>query len=238
MKIILTIFILSITLFAKTINIAVAANVSYAVDDLKKEFNKLYPNTKVNVILGSSGKLTAQISNGAPYQLFISADMNYPKALYKNGYAITKPIVYAKGSLALFSTKKLDLNKGLDLLKNDNINKIAIANPKTAPYGKATVEALKKAGIYNDIKKKLVFGESISQTFAYISIAADIGIVATSSLIKKELHWSEIDPALYTPIKQGIVILKDDLDVKKFYDFILSKNAKEIFKRYGYIIDD
>lgn len=232
------------SLVAGDIKIAVAANVSYAIDDLKKEFNKLYPNTKVKVTLGSSGKLTAQITHGAPYQLFMSANMKYPNALYKNKIATTKPIVYAYGSLAFLSNKKQDFTKGIDFLKNKNIKKIAVANPKTAPYGIATKQALKNAGIYNDIKKKFVYGESISQTVSYAVTAANIGFIAKSSLFspkmskyKKDINWVEVDTKLYTPISQGIVILKKakkNKEVKAFYTFMLSSKAKEILNNYGY----
>ena len=105
-------------LSANSIKIAVAANVSYAIDDLIKEFKKTNPNTDVKVTLGSSGKLTAQIKSGAPYDLFMSANMKYPDTLYKEKLAITKPIIYAQGSLALLSMKKQDFTKGLGLLKD------------------------------------------------------------------------------------------------------------------------
>jgi len=242
---IINLFLFS-SLFGGTIKIAVAANVSYAIEDLKKEFYKLYPETKVKVILGSSGKLTAQIIYGAPYQLFMSANMKYPNALYKDKIAITKPTIYAKGSLAILSTKTQDFTDGIQLLKDEKISKIAIANPKTAPYGKATVEAIKNAKIYNDVKKKFVYGESISQTVSYTVTATDIGIIAKSSLyspkmsrFKKRINWKEIDSKLYTPISQGIVILKDgknNAEVEAFYSFILSEKAKKIFEEFGYIV--
>ena len=237
--------LLANSLFASEIKIAVAANVSYAIDDLKKEFNKLYPDTKVNVTLGSSGKLTAQIINGAPYQLFMSANMKYPKALYEDKIAITKPIVYAQGALAIFSNKTRDFSKGISLLKDKTISRVAIANPKTAPYGKAAFEAIKKAMIYDEIKNKFVYAESISQTVSYTVTATDIGIIAKSSLysprmsrFEKNKNWVEIDSSLYTPINQGIVILKEDennSDVEKFYRFVLSQKAKKIFEDFGYI---
>ncbi len=244
-----SIFVLSLiglSLNASTINIAVAANVSYAINDLKKEFNKQYPDIKVRVTLGSSGKLTAQITHGAPYEIFMSANMKYPNSLYKNEIASTKPKVYALGSLALLSNKKQDLSQGLKVLKDKKYRKIAIANPKTAPYGIASVEALKNLKMYNLIKPKLVFAESISQTVSYTVTATDIGIVAKSSLFspkmkrfKKDINWKEIDPKLYTATKQGIVILKnakDKKEVKAFYDFMLSDKAKTIFKTYGYLL--
>ncbi|MGB5792724.1 molybdate ABC transporter substrate-binding protein [Poseidonibacter sp.] len=245
-KYILIFFLLTISLNAGTINIAVAANVSYAIDELKKEFNKQNPNTKVRVTLGSSGKLTAQITHQAPYDLFMSANMKYPEALYKNNIAISKPIVYAKGSLAFLSSKKQEFSKGLKLLEDKSIRKISIANPKTAPYGIASMEALKNANIYKNIKSKLVFGESISQTVAYSLSATDIGLIAKSSLyspkmsnFKENINWKEVDSSLYTPINQGIVILKnakDNKEVKAFYDFMLSPNAKKILQTYGYLV--
>ena len=245
------ILFVALTLFisilqADTINIAVAANVSYAIDELKEEFEKTNPNTKVRVTLGSSGKLTAQIKNGAPYGLFMSANMKYPQALYDNKIAITKPVVYAQGALAYFSVKENDFTQGIKVLESASIQRIAIANPKTAPYGKAAVLALQNAKIYNKVLPKLIYGESISQTVSYAVTAADIGIIAKSSLYsskmsqyKESIHWSSVDSRLYTPIKQGLVLLKygeKAPEYKAFYDFILSEKAKTIFKKYGYII--
>lgn len=237
---------MGISLSAGEITIAVAANVSYAIDELKVEFAKSNPDTKVRVTLGGSGKLTAQIRNGAPYGLFMSADMQYPQALYDDKVAITKPRVYAQGALAYLSAKKLDFSKGMKLLLDDKIKKIAVANPKTAPYGKAAEEAMIKAKIYDDVKSKFVYGESISQTVSYAVIAADIGIIAKSSLYsstmvhyKENVNWASVDPALYTPIKQGIVLLKygkKNKEYKAFYDFMLSDTAKAILKKYGYMI--
>lgn len=245
-RVVLLIFISSICLFANTINIAVAANVSYAIGDLIKEFNKENPDTKVQVTLGSSGKLTAQIKNGAPYLVFMSANMKYPKALYDEKIAITKPIIYAQGSLAILSSSKKDFSKGIFLTKEKSINKIAVANPKTAPYGKAAIEAMKNADLLDSVQNKFVYAESISQTVSYAITAADIGFIAKSSLYspkmsmyKEGVNWVDVDSKLYTPISQGVVILKtaqNNLEAKAFYDFILSDNAKVIFKRFGYLV--
>jgi len=137
--------------------------------------------------LGSTGKLSAQIKNGAPYQLFLAANMQYPQALYDEDIALTRPIVYAQGSLAYISTKKQDFSKGIMLLKEKNIKKIAVANPKTAPYGIAAVEAMKNSGIYETIKDKFVYAESISQTVSYAVTATDIGLIAKSSLFSPKM---------------------------------------------------
>jgi len=229
---------------AGTIQIAVAANVSYAIEDLKAAFSKDHPSTRVRVILGSSGKLTAQIKHGAPYGLFMSANMKYPEALFEEKLAAEKPVVYAEGSLALFSVKRNDFSKGLTLLKEKEVNKIAVSNPKTAPYGIAALEALKNAKLYDAIKPKLIFGESVSQTVSYAVTAADIGLIAKSSLYSRTMlqykeneHWKEVDPKLYTPIKQGMVILNKGAsspEVKAFYDFMLSEEAQKILRNFGY----
>ncbi|MCV6606586.1 MAG: molybdate ABC transporter substrate-binding protein [Campylobacterales bacterium] len=236
MKKLLLVFTLTSILFGETINIAVATNVSYAIKDLIKEFNKEHPQIKVRVTLGSSGKLTAQIKNGAPYHLFMSANMDYPNALFNEGKATLKPVVYAKGSLAILSSKDLDFSKGVDLVKD--VKRIAVASPKTAPYGKASVEAMKNAKVYD--KSKLIYGESISQTVSFTIAAADIGFVAKSALYSPKMKrfqnkWVEVDPKLYTPISQGVVLL--DKEAKPFYDFILSSKAKAIFRDFGYITE-
>lgn len=245
-KIFIALMLLSMSLVAGQINIAVAANVSYAIDEIKKEFNKLYPNTKVRVILGSSGKLTAQIKNGAPYELFMAANMMYPNSLYDDGIAVTRPLVYAQGGLAMLSNRQKDFSKGIELVTDASITKIAIANPDTAPYGKAAQEALKNANLLDAVQKKFVFAESISQTVSYAVTAADMGFIAKSSLYspnmsqyKKDDHWIEVDSTLYTPINQGIVILKNGekkSEVAAFYAFMFSAKAKQIMQDFGYIV--
>lgn len=244
MKKLLMLFILSATLLsAGTINIALAANVSYAIDELIAEFNKTHKDTKVRVTLGSSGKLTAQIKHGAPYHIFMAANMAFPQSLYDDKIAKQPPVIYALGSLAILSKKETDFSSGIDVLKKSNIYKIAIANPKTAPYGTAAIEAFKSAGIYEEIKSKLIFAESISQTVSFAITAADLGLIAKSSLYsstmlkyKKDINWVEVDAKLYTPIEQGIVMIEDGKETKAFYEFILSNSAKEIFAKYGYLL--
>ena len=245
MKLKILLFVLFSTFtMAQSIKIAVSANVSYAIDELRKEFNKLYPDIKVEVILGSTGKLTAQIKHGAPYQMLMGANMMYPETLYKENFAITRPLVYAKGSLAYFSKEKRDFTQIIKMLQGNTVKRVAVANPKTAPYGIATKEALSNAKIYDKIKKKFVYGESISQTITYAVRATDLGIIAKSALFsskmksyKEGINWSDVDPKLYTPISQGIVILnkgEGSKEVASFYAFILSKKAQKIFKNFGY----
>ncbi len=253
-KIILGLMVLCSSIFAGEITVAAAANVTYALNKLVKEFNKTNPDTKVQIILGSSGKLVSQIENGAPFDIFMSADMKFPQALFDKKLTKTTPVIYAQGALAMLSSKELDYSKGINIVNDSSISKIAIANPKTAPYGAAAVEAVKNAKI-TGIENKFVFAESISQAVTYATTAADIGFVAKSSLYedsmsayKENKHWITVDPKLYSAIEQGIVIIdhsnnlvglindnKKEEEIKAFYDFILSDRAKKIFTDYGYI---
>lgn len=255
-KIILALMVLSSTIFAGEITVAAAANVTYTLNKLVKEFNKTNPNTKVQVILGSSGKLVSQIENGAPFDIFMSADMKFPQSLYEKKLTKTTPVIYAQGALAMLSAKELDFSKGINIVNDSSIAKIAIANPKTAPYGAAAVEAIKNTKIPNGIESKFVFAESISQAVTYATSAADIGFVAKSSLYEENMaqykenkNWVTVDSKLYSPIEQGIVIIdhsnnlvglindnSKEKEIKAFYDFILSDKAKKIFTDYGYII--
>ena len=245
-KIILALALLASSIFANTITVAVAANVSYAINELVAEFNKTNPDTKVQVTLGSSGKFTAQIESGAPFDVFMSADMKFPKSLFEKGLATTEPALYAQGSLAMLSSKELDFSKGINLVTDANIGKIAVANPKTAPYGTAAVEAMKNANVLDKVESKFVYAESISQAVTYATTAADVGFIAKSSLYdekmsqyKENINWVSVDPSLYTAIDQGIVVLKntkEEASAKAFYDFILGEKAKEIFIKFGYLV--
>ena len=236
----------ALVLQAGSVCVATAANVSYAIGELVRAFEQVHPDTKVQITLGGTGKLVAQIRHGAPYDLLMAADMAYPQALYRDGLATALPRVYARGALALLSTKERDFSSGLGVLESPAIESIAIANPKTAPYGKASFDALQTAGLLRKLKPKFVYGESISQTAAHTVSAADIGFVARSSLYSPQMaqyregrQWIAVDTSLYDPIDQGIVILtsaKNSAGVKAWYDFMLSAEAGRILQHYGYAL--
>ncbi len=226
------------------LTVAVAANVQFAMKDIKAAFEKK-TGTEVDVIIGSSGQLTAQIKQGAPFDIFISADMKYPDALYKSKLAVETPEAYAYGALVVWTMKKdIQLKPDLSEMTGADIKTIALANPKTAPYGEATVQALKHYGIYEKVKDKLVYGESIAPTNQFIiSGAADIGFTAKSvvlsPMMKGKGQWHEVASEAYKPIEQGCVILSYGIknhpsDSKKFYDFLFSKEVKNILLKYGY----
>jgi len=229
---------------AGTVRVALAANVSYAMPVLKKAFARQHPGTMIQITVSGSGKLATQIRSGAPYDLFLSANMAYPQKLFETGVAAAKPVTYAQGALAYLSNASRDFSRGIALLNDPSIRSIAVANPKTAPYGKAAFDALRKGGLLETIRPKLVFGESIAQTVAYATRAADIGVVAKSALFapqmrhyKQGINWVDVDPALYHPIDQGMVLLKhaaNPKEAKAFYDFLLSKLARKIFAQFGY----
>lgn len=241
--VVLAVFLTSVV-EAGTVRIALAANVSYAMPSLKVAFAKRHPDTNIQITVSGSGKLATQIRNGAPYDLFLSANIAYPQALFDAGLATQKPVVYVQGALVYLSNTPRDFSKGMHLLLSPMIHTIAVANPKTAPYGKAAFEALEKAGLLTRLRPKLVFGESIAQTVAYATHAADIGLVAKSALFapqmqgyKRGAHWSDVDPTLYHPIDQGMILLKsstDKTEAKAFYDFLLGKEARDIFVQFGY----
>ena len=229
---------------AGEINVFAAANVTYAFDELKTEFAKTNPDTKVAVTLGASGALSTQVKNGAPADVFMAANMKFVQDLYDTKFAVTEPVVYAQGALALFTIRDIDLAKGINAV--EGLKAIAIANPETAPYGKASIEALKKAGIYDKVEKNVILAKSIGEALSQALSAADVGFIAASAMYDKKMavgkegkNFILIDPALYTPIDQGMVILKhgeNNPEAKAFYDFIRSDRAKEIFRKFGYVV--
>lgn len=231
----------SVVSFAQELKVAAAANLQGVIKILGKDFKQ---KTGINIqpIIGSSGNLAAQIKNGAPYDMFLSADMGFPESLAREGFSAREPAIYAYGSLIICSTQNIGFENWERLLLSGRIKKIAIANPAIAPYGKAAEESLKLKGILDDVKPKIVTGESISQVNTYITTGtADVGFT-TRSLIKDAegkttLYWKEIDPKSYTPIKQGMIILKqtkESVSAQKFFDYMLSPAAKAIMKEYGY----
>ena len=153
--------------------------------EIIKAFHKSHPDIKIKLILASSGKLTAQIIHGAPFDLFLSANMKYPLLLYKRGYTKTKPKVYAKGAIALFSVKNIDLTNFKNALLKAKL--IAIANPKSAPYGNVAITALKNAKIYQKVLPKLIYAETVSAVIPYTINQADVGIIAKSIIFSKNL---------------------------------------------------
>ena len=226
------------------ITVAAAADLQFAMQDIAEQFQK-ETGKNVKLIFGSSGSFFQQIQNGAPFDVFFSADLNYPKKL--EAARLTEPgsyYQYANGRIVIWVLKDsvLDVSSGLKSLLNPNIKKIAVANPQHAPYGQAAVAAMQKEGIYDKVKDKFVLGENISQTASFVvSGSADVGIVALSlalsPIMKDKGRYVEIPTDEYPPIQQAGVVLsssKNKQVAKQFLSFIRTTAAADTLRRYGF----
>ena len=229
---------------SEKIIVATAANVQYVMKELKSEFEK-ESGKEIQIVVSSSGKLTAQIREGAPFDVFVSADTKYPEEIYKNGGSDVKPKIYAYGTLALWSLTIPENELNLKMLSSDKVKKIAVPNPKMAPYGEAAEQALKKENLLTPLKNKIVYGESVAQAAQYITTGSvEAGFTALSVILAPEMkgkgHYTIIDSTSYQPIAQAALLLRhsDNSPKKetsqKFYDFLYSAKANAILKKYGY----
>ena len=246
---VIILFLLSLFIFScgnssdKKISVAVANNMQYAMDEIVLKFEEKY-GIDVDVSSGSSGTITSQIQQGAPYDVFISANMKYPKSLYIDKLTVDSPQIYAHGSLVLWTLKDIDINNGLKSLLDNGVQKIAIANPETAPYGIAAMEALNNAKLFNTLNPKIVYGEGVSQVNQYVkSLTVDVGITSKSVIFSPKLRdkgtYFDVDKNLYKQIEQGIVILKRGKEknfknAELFYNFMFSPEVKIILTNFGY----
>lgn len=229
---------------AQEITIAAAADLQFAMQDIDEQFQKA-TGKNVKLIYGSSGNFFQQLQNGAPFDMFFSANLDYAKKLEAAGLTVPGSFYqYAKGKIVIWVPKDstLDLNSGLQSLLNPKIRKIAIANPQHAPYGQAAVAAMQKEGIYDQVKDKLVLGENISQTLSFVvSESADVGIVALSLVLSPNMkdkgRCVEIPSSEYPPIEQATVILnssKNKETAQQFLSFVKTPAIGETFRRYGF----
>ena len=225
------------------LRIAAAANTQFAIAEIIKAFEESR-GIECDLIVGSSGRLTAQIREGAPFDYFISADLKYPWVLHAAELTIGEPRIYGLGQLVLWSEDTTSA-LALDRLLDEEVKYIAIANPKTAPYGQAAVEVLKSFNIFDDIQDKLVYGESVTQVNQFLlSGAAQIGITAKSIMSLKPMidkgQSLDIPTDYHTPLTQASVILKkseSEKTARSFHDFLFSPEGKEILVEYGYQTD-
>ncbi len=229
---------------AEHVTVAAAANLVYVLEPLNAAFAKVMPECEVRCEVGASGSLVAQIENGAPYDVFLSADTDYPKKLANAGAADPKSMkVFARGRLVLWTfSPALELSGVGPAVSSAMVKKLAIANPDTAPYGRAAKEALEHLGLTVLATPKLVFGENVSQTAQYVSSGnADAGFVALSLVLSPKLkdkgRWIEVPTAIYTPILQAGILTNrggPNPGARKYLEFLLGAEAQDIFARYGY----
>jgi molybdate transport system substrate-binding protein len=230
---------------AEEITIAAASNLNFAFRDIATEYEKASGN-QVRLTFGSSGNFYAQIQNGAPFDLFFSADLEYPQKLEEAGLTVSGSLYqYAIGRIVVWTghESRIDVTKGIEALRKPTVKKVAIANAKLAPYGRAAVAAMEYFKVYDQVKAKLVLGENISQAAQFIeSGACDIGIIAlslavTPAMKSKGVYW-EIPAEAHLPLEQAVVILKSSKQqefAKQFLAFVKGEQGQEIMKRNGFL---
>ena len=225
------------------LTIAAAANIQFAMEAIETAFEQKH-DMEIDIVISSSGKLAAQIMQGAPYSVFLSANKAYPEAIIENGQAEDTVLTYAYGNLVLWTIKDIALDTNLAFLQNTTINKVAIANPQSAPYGQQAINSLEKAKQQSVINEKLIYGESVAQVNQYIlSGAVEVGFTSKSSVLapacKNTGKWSEVPTDSYKPIEQGVICTKYGKKIhpegsQAFLDFLFSNTAQEILEQHGY----
>jgi molybdate transport system substrate-binding protein len=229
---------------AQEIRVAVAADLKFALDDLSSEYHKQTGIT-VAPTYGSSGNFFMQLQNGAPFDVFLSADVDYPRKLESSGFAEPGTFLqFATGRIVLWARpdSSLDLSRGWRALLDPSVKNIAIANPQHAPYGRAAIAALRYAGIYEQVQTKLVYGENISQTAQFVQSGnAEAGIIALSLALSPAMQggkrW-DIPAESYPPIEQAAVVLKlakDKGASRAFIAFLMTDLARKTLERYGFV---
>lgn len=240
----LLLLLLSVGLQAsEPLRIAAASDLRYALDEIIAVYRQEYPDANIQVIYGSSGKMTTQIIHGAPYDVFFSADIAYSEKLQEQGMTATQPAVYATGRIVIWSSTLNAASLTLEDLAADGIRRIAIAQPAHAPYGLRAREALQAAGVWEAVQGKLVFGENIAHAAQMArSGAAQVGIIALSLAEFPDLAthgYHLIDAALHTPLTQSYVITRrggDKPEARAFANFMAGETAHGIMLRYGFVM--
>jgi molybdate transport system substrate-binding protein len=229
---------------AQEITVAAAADLHFVMDEIASRF-QAQSGIQVHATYGSSGNFYQQIQNGAPFDVFLSANVDYPKRLQAAGLTVPGTYYeYARGKIVLVvrANSGLNVKAGLKILLDPSVKKIAIADPNHAPYGMAAVAALKSEHIYDQVSAKLVTGENISQAASFLlSGAADAGIVALSLLksptSSAQARYQDIPAGDYPPIQQACVVLKSSKQAgaaEKFEAFLRGDGAATIFEQYGF----
>ncbi len=226
--------------------VAAAANLIYALDSIHAAFKHAAPDVVVTLTTGASGSLFAQIRHGAPFDVFLSADTEYPAQLVAARAADASTLrTFATGRLVLWTTQPtITVSNLFGALRSPGVKKIALAQPKSAPYGRAAQAALEKLGAWDELRSKLVFGESISQTAQFVETgSADLGFVALSLVLSPRLksqgHWQEVPPALHAGVSldhAGVLTKRGARNraAQRYLDFLGSAPAKKILRDFGY----
>jgi len=225
----------------RKLSIAAAADLQFALAEAARQFHRQHSQIELAIDYGSSGNFYAQIRNGAPFDLFLSADVQYPRTLAHDGLVRADSVfVYAAGRLAVWVPAASPLDPAT-ALRDPTVRRIAIANPQHAPYGRAAEAALRQMGLYQSVEKKLVLGENISQTLQFVqSGAADVGMVALSLAVAPAVrgqgrYW-EVPVESYPKMEQGGVILKESAAAREFRDWLLAPAGRRLLQQYGFFL--
>lgn len=222
------------------ITVAAAADLHQALDKVADAYRQQHPGSKVEVVYGASGTLLSQIEQGAPFELFFSADSNYPQQLVDHGKAGGQPVPYAMGHLVLWSAS-IDMRQvQVADLAQARFGRIAIANPQHAPYGKRAEEALRAAGVWDAVQPRLVFGENIAQTAQFAQSGnAQVGLIAESLAIASPVKgsYAQVPANLYEPLRQSFVLTQRGAGnalAQDFARYVQSAPARAILAGYGF----
>jgi molybdate transport system substrate-binding protein len=232
---------LSVSLQAQTVKVAAAGNLRYILDEIKLKYAVAHPKTSILVNLGSSGALVQQITNGADFDLFMAADKIYPEKLKAQGIVQGDIKTYAFGKLVIWSNT-VDVSKGLDIITDKLVQRIAIAKPDVAPYGARAIECLKYYGLYDKVKNKIVYADNIAQAAQFAQTGnAEIGFIALALAMAPDMKgtYYVLDTKSYKPVEQAMVLMKSwqsNPEAAKFMNFVLSTECKPIFEKYGFIV--
>lgn len=244
LRLLLLFLLLSGTVRAGEIRIAAAADLKFALEEIVAAFLRAHPADTVETIYGSSGKFHMQIRQGAPFDLFFSADIQYPRLLVREGFAASEVHPYARGRIVLWSATRNAGQMTLADLAQPSVRKIAIANPRHAPYGKRAEEALRTVGLWDTLKDRLVMGENIAQTAQHLQTGnADVGIIALALALNKELAdrggHALIDDKLHEPLEQGFIVTKRAAGnplAQRFAEYMGSPEPRRIMVRHGFAL--
>jgi molybdate transport system substrate-binding protein len=232
------------TAHAQTVAVAAAADLQAVLPELAARFEK-DSGRRVQLTFGSSGNFFAQIQNGAPFDVFLSADMAYPRRLAQGGLAEANTLKrYGVGRIAVWTRRDsgIEISRGLQALVGPGVRRIALANPEHAPYGRAAVEALRRAGLYDKVRTRFVLGENISQAAQFVQSGnADVGIIARSLALAPAMRASgvyvEIPPSLHPPIEQGAIVLsaaRDKAAARDFLAFLGRADSVSLWRASGF----
>jgi molybdate transport system substrate-binding protein len=226
---------------SQKVTIAAAADLNFALPEIARQFHAAHPVIELDVAYGSSGNFFAQIGNRAPFDVFLSADVEYPRRLAAAGIGAGNSLfTYAVGRLVVWVPAASRFDPAT-ALRDPDVKHVAIANPQHAPYGRAAQAALRTLGLYQSVEPKLVLGENIAQTLQFVeSGAADAGIVALSLALAPPVrargrYW-EIPLDAYPRLEQGGILLKDSNAARDFRVFLLSADGRRILKQYGFFV--